>query len=425
MTANLDYATLVARLESSRLSRINLGLHVTQELLSLLGNPHEGLEGALVAGTNGKGSVCATLDAIARAAGRRTTMMVKPHLQSWTERIMSDGRPVSEDRFALLDDRVLRAAAGMSEDAQPTGFEILTAMGFLQAADEAADVVICEVGLGGRLDSTNVADLGVVVITNVSRDHLDLLGDRVEQIAFEKAAIIKPGNQVVTAAVEPGLSVIVAKANEVDAELTVLDSSRDWTVRGRQRGGVDIHLHAPTGPSLALRAPLAGSFQAENLAVAATAARLMGIEDTAIATGALTTVWPGRLQWIDGTPPVILDGAHNPAAMRALRESLPELVDERRVVAVFGAMRDKLTDEMLPTLREVTNEVIFTRVDRARATSPYELSLSFGGGEVVLDVGEALKRATDESGPDGVVLVTGSLALVGAALSLISNSPFS
>src|ERR1700674_5412426 len=198
------------------------GLERTRALLAALGNPHAGLRGALVAGTNGKGSVCATVDSVCRAAGYRSVLLTSPHLTSYCERIVSDGSPITEVEFGALVARVWEAAEALPEELQPTGFEVLTAAGILVAGEAGAEVLVCEVGLGGRLDSTNVLDLGVAAVTNVALDHQDLLGETISEIARAKAAIIKPGNRAVTGATEPGMTVIRAHADEVGATLTVV-----------------------------------------------------------------------------------------------------------------------------------------------------------------------------------------------------------
>ena len=186
------YARAVATLDSVAWRGIMPGLERTRALLAALGNPQVGLRGALVAGTNGKGSVCATVDSACRSAGYRTVLLTSPHLVSYCERIVRDGAPIAETEFGTLVARVWEAAEALPEELQPTGFEVLTAAGILVAREADAEVLVCEVGLGGRLDSTNVLDLGVAAVTNVALDHQDLLGATIPEIAREKAAIIKP-----------------------------------------------------------------------------------------------------------------------------------------------------------------------------------------------------------------------------------------
>jgi dihydrofolate synthase/folylpolyglutamate synthase len=411
----------MARLEAAGRFGIVPGLERTRWLLGRLGDPHLGLAGVLIAGTNGKGSVAALIDSMARAAGRRTALLAKPHLVRWGERIVLDGEPLDESRFGTLAEEVLRAAAQAPPGEHPTQFEILTAMGFLAAARHRAETLICEVGMGGRLDSTNVADLGGCVITNIALDHREWLGNSVEAIAAEKSGIIKSGDWVVTASTEPARSVIAERAGSVGARLLVLAAGRDWRGTRRGRSGVEVELDAaggpPTGRPVAIRSPLLGLVQMENLAVAATAATLLGIPDASIIAGAASVRWPGRLQWVDGTPPLLLDGAHNPAALAALRPEVTALAGGRRVVALFGAMADKQLDEMLPRVAQMADEVVVTSVGGGRAASADLLAEMLGGGTAVEPVAAALSEARHRAGRSGLVLVCGSLALVGAVLA--------
>jgi dihydrofolate synthase/folylpolyglutamate synthase len=411
----------MARLEAAGRFGIVPGLERTRWLLDRLGDPHRGLAGVLIAGTNGKGSVAALIDSMARAAGRRTALLAKPHLVRWGERIVLDGEPLDDGRFGTLAEEVLGAAGQAPPGERPTQFEILTAMGFLAAARHRAETVICEVGMGGRLDSTNVADLGGCVITNIALDHREWLGDSVEAIAAEKAGIIKTGDWVVTASTEPARSVIAERAGSVGARLRVLEAGQDWRGTRRGRSGVEVELDAavgpPTGRPVAIRSPLLGLVQMENLAVAATAATLLGIPAASIVAGAASVRWPGRLQWVDGTPPLLLDGAHNPAALAALRPEVTALAGGRRVVALFGAMADKQLDEMLPRVAQMADEVVVTSVGGRRAASADLLAEMLGGGTAVEPVAAALSEARHRAGRSGLVLVCGSLALVGAVLA--------
>ena len=411
----------MARLEAAGRFGIVPGLERTRWLLARLGDPHLGLAGVLIAGTNGKGSVAALIDSMARAAGRRTALLAKPHLVRWGERIVLDGEPLDEGRFGTLAEEVLGAAGQAPPGEHPTQFEILTAMGFLAAARHRAETVICEVGMGGRLDSTNVADLGGCVITNIALDHREWLGDSVEAIAAEKAGIIKSGDWVVTASTEPARSVIAERAGSVGARLRVLEAGQDWRGTRRGRSGVEVELDAaggpPTGRPVAIRSPLLGVVQMENLAVAATAATLLGIPAASIVAGAASVRWPARLQWVDGTPPLLLDGAHNPAALAALRPEVTALAGGRRVVALFGAMADKQLDEMLPRVAQMADEVVVTSVGGGRAASAALLAEMLGGGTAVEPVAAALSEARHRAGRSGLVLVCGSLALVGAVLA--------
>jgi dihydrofolate synthase/folylpolyglutamate synthase len=419
-----DYARAVATLDAVAWRGIMPGLERTRALLAALGNPHLGLRGALVAGTNGKGSVCATVDAICRAAGHRSVLLTSPHLQSYTERIVRDGEPVSETDFANLITTVGAAAQALPEELQPTGFEVLTAAGILAAREADAEVLVCEVGLGGRLDSTNVLDLGIAAVTNVALDHQDLLGATIPEIAREKAAIIKSGNLAVTAAVEPALTAVRDRAGAVGATLAVIRDGIDFSGSAAGMAGVTVETSFD-GRRISLRSPLRGEFQVANVATAVAisdALRATGIAigAGAVARGTAAVHWPGRMDWIDGTPPVLIDGAHNPAGMAAMVASARDLIGARRCVAIFAAMRNKDAASMAAALAELTTEIVVTAPAVERASPPGDLSgLFVPPGEIAADVKTALERARLIGGRDGVVVVCGSLYLAGEVLGLL------
>jgi len=418
------YARAVAALDSVAWRGIMPGLERTRALLAALGNPHVGLKGALVAGTNGKGSVCATVDSVCRAAGYRTVLLTSPHLISYCERIVRDGVPISETDFGALIARVWKAAEALPEELQPTGFEVLTAAGILAAREADAEILMCEVGLGGRLDSTNILDLGVAVVTNVALDHQDLLGDTVPGIAREKAAIIKAGNRVITGASEPALAEVRARAAQVGAALTAVGADAPFTGRSAGMPGVVVDT-VFDGRAISVRAPLRGAFQVANIAVAVAvcdALRAAGfaVDAGAVARGCAAVRWPGRMDWIDGDPPLLIDGAHNPAGMAAMVVSARELIAGRRCVAVFAAMRNKDVASMAAGLRELTSEIVVTAPAVERATPPGDLARLFDPpAEVAGDVSTALDRARHSAGRDGVVVVCGSLYLAGEVLDLL------
>jgi len=413
------YQRAVAAIDAVSWRGIMPGLERTRALLSALGNPQRGLRGVLVAGTNGKGSVCALIDAVCRQAGLRTVLLTKPHLHSYCERIVRDGLAIPEDEFSDVVGAQVEAARGLPDELQPTGFEMLTAAGILVASRARADVVVCEVGLGGRLDSTNVLDLGVAVLTNVALDHQEYLGTTVAEIAREKAAIIKPGNDVVTAAQSPAYDVIRARAGAVGATVTHVDAEG----RSRGRDGVDVTAQF-AGARISVHSSLLGRFQVSNVATAVAACEALRRQGFTIAApavrgGCAEVRWPGRMQWIDGAPPAIVDGAHNPAAMAALVRSLPDVAAGRRVVAVFAAMRNKDIASMAARVNEATDDVIVTAPDVERAAPPQEVAACFAAATVSSTTTDALQLARRRAGADGLVLVCGSLYLAAEALQAL------
>ncbi|HEX4754464.1 MAG TPA: cyanophycin synthetase [Candidatus Dormibacteraeota bacterium] len=422
MALTRSYDEAVAALARLEGRGMKLGLERIEALLQALGNPHHGLAGVLVAGTNGKGSVCALVESMARAAGRSTVMMTKPHLVSWCERIAVGGRPIDEERFAELVFGVLDAAQRIPGDlGSATVFELVTAAGVVAARDEGPDLLITEVGLGGRLDSTNVLDLGVAVVTGIALDHRAELGDDIAGIATEKAAIIKPGNDVVTGATGIALDVVRDAADRVGAaSFSAVGTDIAWEGEELGRAGVAVEIAAPF---LRVRAPLIGGFQERNVAEAAQICRTLTrrgtpIPDEAIVRGAASVVWPGRMQWIDGAPPLLVDGCHNAEAVAAMVAAATPLCAGRHTVAVFGAMADKDIDDMLQALRPLTSEVVFTEPSTARAAPAHDLAARWGDGAIVApNVPAALITARALAGAHGVVVAGGSLYTAGEILA--------
>ncbi|HVS07229.1 MAG TPA: folylpolyglutamate synthase/dihydrofolate synthase family protein [Candidatus Dormibacteraeota bacterium] len=415
---SLDYLTSLGRFG------IKLGLERTEALLHALGAPQDLFQGVLVAGTNGKGSVCAMVSSILQAAGYRVGLMPKPHLVSYTERIQVDQRPIAEADFAALLTELQPAINKVAAElGPPTEFEILTSAAFYYFARAGIDLLVCEVGLGGRLDSTNVLDLGVNVITNIALDHTQHLGSTLEAIAAEKAGILKPDSIAITGAQPPALAVIEAKARDqripllrLGQEIGVSPIDKDWA-------GVEATITTPRGTYRDLRIPLLGIYQADNAALAvasidALRSRGWDISDGALRDGLARTRWPGRLEVIDRDPIVLVDGAHNPAGLERSLEAVQKLAKSRPLVIVFGAMRDKDLSSMLALLHRVNAPVIFSRIDWHRAEAPSELAKRFEGeSETAESSAEALNRAREKAGRDGIVFVCGSLYLVGEVKS--------
>ncbi len=409
----------------SRLGRfgMKLGTERTTAILDRLGNPEQGLKGALIAGTNGKGSTAVCLASILQSAGHKVGFMPKPHLISYTERIQFNGVPISERDFvktlaALMP--TLQAIA--SEMGQATEFEMLTAMALAYLAPRI-DRLVCEVGLGGRLDATNALDLGVDVITNVDLDHQKYLGDTIEQIAREKAAIIKLGDQVITGCEGAALEIVEASAKR--ARSSVWRLGHEIGLESKSQGW-DGHLITVRGPGFEhpdLELPLIGDYQPANAALAVAAAHALGaVTGDAVRRGLASTVWPGRLQLIAKRPRVILDGGHNPAAMTKSGTALRHLIGAERLTTVFAMISERDPFSLLAALRTLRPDgVVFTEPGSAggHAISPDELAAAYGSGaESVRPALAALERAKELAGPHGNVLVCGSLYLVGEILAL-------
>ena len=423
--AALDVTYPEALAYISRIGRfgMKLGTERTRAILDRMGNADRGLVGALIAGTNGKGSTAACLASILQAAGHAVGFMPKPHLVSYTERIQLDGAPISERDFVqTLEDLKPTLEAIAEELGQATEFEMLTAMAIAYLAPRV-DRLVCEVGLGGRLDATNALDLGVAVITNVDLDHQKYLGDTIEQIAHEKAAIIKPSNRVITACEGRALGIVEEHARKEGAQL--------WRLGNEIRvastpAGWDGHIISVIGPGFEherLAVPLVGEYQPTNAALAvATAHALDDVSDDAVRQGLAHTTWPGRLQLVATGPRVVLDGGHNPAAMTKSGVSLRRLIGSERLVTVFAMLSERDPAQLLGALRTLKpDRAVFTEPTSAagHAVPALDLASRFGGdAEAVLPSQAALERARMLAGKDGNVLVCGSLYLVGEILAL-------
>lgn len=439
---DLTYEAALGLLQERGRFGIRLGLGRTRALLRELGDPQLAFRGALVAGTNGKGSVLALVASALRAAGLRAGETPKPHLVSYRERLQIAGRLVDPSTFARLVELALPAADRVARrHGDPTEFELLTAVAFRWFADEAVDLAVVEVGLGGRLDATHAWDGGVAAITNVDLDHMDRLGSTVTAIAREKAAIIERGDLAVTGAGGDGLAVIRRRAARVGAPLSVASPA---ALVGWDRDGITVDL-AGLGET---RVGLRGRHQAANVAVAdgildaLAEAGIAAAGPDARRTGYAQARWPGRLELIeaDDGRDVLLDGAHNPAGATVLAQALDDLRPylaggtERRpppLTLVVGAMADKDVAGVVGALaasRALAGaEVICTEVDVPRALPADELAGLWAGAgrgiraRVVRPVAAALAAAL-ASAP-GPVIVAGSLYLVGAVRALLIDDP--
>lgn len=407
-------------------------------LLALLGDPQRAFRSVHVTGTNGKGSIVRITSALTGAIGLRTGTYVSPHLQDVRERIMTNLTPVSADVFASLHREVEQLAALVDAETQRrdgddfhlvTFFELLTAMGLAHFADEAVDVGVIEVGLGGRWDATNVMDADVAVIGEVDLDHT-MLGGTPEEIAREKVGIIKPGSHVVSAVQRPGVAAIIeAAVKEAGGELTLVE--RDVVLLDRRVTAagqlVDVELRGRRFDDLLL--PLRGAHQARNLLAALAALEallgpsLASVSDDVIRAGLAKVRVPGRLEVVSEQPTVVLDGAHNPHAARALATALREDFRFRDVILVVACLADKDVEGILFELGDSASHVIVTASPSTRAADIERMvtaaSTVFAPRgvhvEVADDVLEAIDLATAIVGPADAVVVTGSLTTVGVA----------
>src|ERR1035437_1354642 len=394
-----------------------LGLERIRAVLETLGRPQDRLRFVHVAGTNGKGSTCAMVESALRAAGRHTGLFTSPHLAEPTERIRIDGLPISAERFAQAFDRVHTACAA---DDHTTYFETVTAMALLVFAEERADMVVLEVGLGGRLDATNVVSPELCVITPVDFDHEAFLGKSLESIAGEKAGILKPGVPAVFARQRPEAARVLDRRA---AELSIpVARTADWLVSDLDIDPRGSRFRLTGERDLRLACPLAGEHQVENAVTAAVALARLGIADSAIEAGIARTRWPGRLERVSERPEIILDGAHNPAGARALAAYIDRFYSHRLVRLIYGAMRDKAIDEISGILFPRAQQVIVTAPQQARALAPE--ALRDIGSHPDLRTAPTLRDAlalVEDASPQDVIFVTGSLFLVAEARAILTS----
>lgn len=408
-------------------------LHNIRVICERMGHPERQFASVHIAGTNGKGSTAAMLASITQAAGLRCGLYTSPHLVRINERIRLNGADISDEQFAESFTRVLAIVeellASGTLAAHPTYFECVTAMAFDFFARSSVEITVIEVGLGGRLDSTNVIIPEVAAITQIDFDHENFLGHSIEEIAAEKAGIIKPGACVVSAAENPAArEVIRRRAAGQRASLVEIDEvcrvSRLSAEEGRYRFQVSLADDRGTGSArqINIALPLAGRFQVRNALTAITTARLLAqrrfaISDDAIVQGIQSVRWPGRLERLQEKPVVYVDGTHNPAGALEVLAFWREHLAGRRIHLIYGAMRDKAIDEVAGLLFPHAATVILTQSPQPRSLSAHTLAQMTShlaeNVEVIREPGAALDRGLEIAEPDDVVFATGSLYLVG------------
>jgi dihydrofolate synthase / folylpolyglutamate synthase len=420
-------------------------LAYVREMLEALGHPERRFASVLIAGTNGKGSTAATLSSILRVAGYNTALYISPHLIRINERIRVNGEAISDAEFGEMHNRVERIAQELLRSGKlpwhPSFFEMLTVMAFEYFASVGVEIAVLEVGMGGRLDATNVVDPMISVIADIALDHQKYLGNTIADIAREKAGIIRQNGVVVTLPQHPqandaiGHAILEKNARGVSAVKYVPPVSpgaatylegRFLSVPGRNRYPLDV-----MGEEIAVDSPLTGRHQLRNLALAiATTEELANfgfkVTPKQVEQGIRQSHWPGRFQVL---PPsaathqreMVLDVAHNPAGAWALRSALSETFPGRELTLVFAAMRDKAIQEMAEILFPIAEQVVVTTVPNPRTATTSDLlqAASRTGTSIYEEqtVGAALQRARQVSQPQAIIVVTGSIFLVGEAMS--------
>ncbi|MBO8128577.1 MAG: bifunctional folylpolyglutamate synthase/dihydrofolate synthase [Peptococcaceae bacterium] len=431
----MNYQEAIKFIQNLAQNGSNLGLERVRRLLALGGNPEKALRTVHIGGTNGKGSVTAMLTAILTRAGYRVGSFTSPHLHSYTERFRIDGIPVSEERLASLIAEQVPVLKEAARDVffAPTEFEIHAFLAFELFRREQVDLALLEVGLGGRLDATNVTLPEAAVITNVSLDHTDYLGKTFREIAREKAGIVKAGVPVVTGAQGEALEVIAGVCRDKGAPMIRLGKDIWWDkpyLDGREQV---FNLYSSKTRYYNLRLGLPGGYQVPNAACAVAVIEVLAerdftVSEQALRDGLQSVHWPGRFEILDGRPTIVLDGAHNPAGAKALRQSIQEYFPGHTFVMVLGVLADKDREGVVETLVPLARTVVVTRPPNRRAgdwkvpagTARQYIDKVF----LVEDVGQAVEKAVALSKPQDVVIITGSLYLLAAARAWLLDKKY-
>ena len=397
----------------------HLGLERTEELLERLGNPHHKLKFVHIAGTNGKGSTAAMLSSVLMKAGYKTGLNTSPYLYKFNERIQVDGVSIADDEIAELVDTIRVEADKMDEP--PTEFELVTCLSFCYFLQKKCDIVVLEVGLGGRMDSTNVIKTNeVAIVTTIGLDHIDILGDTVEKIATEKAGIIKDGSDVIISLQDENVIDTVKEiATSKNANLTVADYRKitqlDFTVAGQNFDSEDFK---------GLHIPLVGTHQLQNVGTVLEAIKVLAkkgynISEQAIRQGLSQTVWPGRFELLQSKPTFIVDGGHNPQCAGTVFKTLKDLYPDKKILFLVGLLGDKDFEGVIGTVAGIAKEFVTVMPNSPRALTALELkekiTTAYKGMSVTAcdTVTDGVAKVLSLASSDDVICAFGSLYMVG------------
>lgn len=430
----MNYAETLTWIHSLYRFGMNPGLERIKALLERVDNPQRKLRCIHIAGTNGKGSTAAFLASILEAQGKRVALYTSPYLEAFTNRMAINGADISQERLALLATELKTQVATIARTGagQPTEFEVVTALALAYFAEEQPDWVVVEVGLGGRLDATNVIEPLVCAITNIGLEHTQVLGDTIEKIAYEKAGIIKPGTEVVTAAERlQALSVFRQIARERGARLYEMDRELLCRPGSATLDGQTFDYFSPWHELKGLQISMLGQHQLRNAALALAARELLPeqFDEAAARQGLAATNWPGRLEVFSRSPLVLVDGAHNLDGIRALCQALPALLGGKKLQLVLGILGDKAVDEILAEIVPLaTAGLIVTKPDNPRAAEPKvvaEMARRYVRPGVIVSVEEtvtaSVSKALASLKKEEALCVAGSLYTISEAREMLKN----
>ncbi|WAM34816.1 bifunctional folylpolyglutamate synthase/dihydrofolate synthase [Caldicellulosiruptor morganii] len=428
---SMTYEQALEYIHGSYKFGVKLGLENIKKLLEIMGNPQKDLKVIHVAGTNGKGSTCAFVNQVLVEAGYKVGLYTSPYLEIFNERIKINNNPISNDELAIITEFVrdkveLMIAQGFNH---PTEFEIVTAIAFEYFKRMNVDFVVLEVGLGGRFDATNVVENPeLCIITSIGYDHMDILGQTIEQIAYEKAGIIKEGATVILAVqrYKEAVDVISRVCKEKGANL--VEMSSEYKIINNSLDGIVFDCITPKSIYKNLEIKLLGTHQVENALNCIYAFEYLrekyNIDTSSLVNGLLKAKWNGRFEVISKDPLVILDGAHNVDGMKVLIDNCRWYLKDKKIIAIVGILKDKEYQEMLTLIKEIASEVIFTVVPyQKRAFSTAEakdVAVSYQL-EFIKDFREAINMGLKRAEENSVILICGSLYLVGPARTYLKS----
>ncbi|HXY54486.1 MAG TPA: folylpolyglutamate synthase/dihydrofolate synthase family protein [Nitrospirota bacterium] len=434
MSQDSSYQNTIDYLFGLQKHGIKLALANSHTLMQVMGDPHKKFRSVHIAGTNGKGSTSAFLADVLRAAGYRVGLYTSPHLVSFTERIRIDNVQISEQKVVALAQRVRDGYRGVpaadgAGALTPTFFEVTTAMAFTWFAEESVDIAVIEVGMGGRMDSTNVITPLVSVITNIDLEHTEFLGDTLESIAREKAGIIKPGVPVITGVAQPKVIEVIER-EAASKRTPVYRLTKDFLLKNVRHDRTQVFDYQGMRASYNnVRITMHGRYQVDNASLAIAAAECMEVSgiilsEPALRLGLERAQWEGRLERVGRRPDIYLDGAHNPASAKMLAGAVQEMKSAyRRLVLIIGILGDKDYRGILAELVPLAERVIVTRPQYSRAMDVQALASEvqrLHSAVVTAEtVGDAIAMARQTAGADDLILVTGSLYVVGEARSVL------
>ncbi|OYT28472.1 bifunctional folylpolyglutamate synthase/dihydrofolate synthase [Thermoplasmatales archaeon ex4572_165] len=428
---NMDYQQAVSWLNRSQRFGMKLSLNRIISILDQLNNPEKKLHVIHVAGTNGKGSVCRYISSILTEEGYQVGLFTSPHLESIRERICINNKIISKKDFSYYISIIKNVVDNLEKkELHPTYFEICTVLGFLFFKEKKVDYAIIEVGLGGRYDATNVVLPIAAVITNISYDHQHILGETLEEIAFEKAGIIKNNVSVITGVQGEALKVIQNNARKHHAPISIVKRN----ISTIKESNLDFQIIEIQGnmDSYVLETSEIGSFQKQNLSIAIYTIEQLQmkgvfISQESIQNGVKSMVHPGRMKMVHNNPIVLIDGAHNPGGIHELKNTVSSLFPGKKIILIFGVLKDKNVHEMIKEIQAVTKSIILTKSKNIRAVNQQELlktvSSFFSEKNIFLtgSVDQAIKKGFEISLKEDIIIITGSLYTVQEVITYFKN----